>query len=199
MSKVIWKRVPGMSSSIRVSNTGEVKEDIFQGGSRIVPQTRSGKYLSISYRGCTYPVHKLVAFAFLGKNDDKTVVYHKDGNIDNNNVDNLYVCTRSEYISKITKNKKNDMIFCKEISTFFVTLLSASIYTHIPETLIKYSIDHNVTVFGRTFSTSDLIEGCPVIHVDIHEAVDKSKSLKSIEDYKNFETVGGVDATFKLK
>ena len=44
----------------------------------------------------THLVHKLVAAAFIGENQDNLFVCHRDGNPANNSVSNLYYGTRSE-------------------------------------------------------------------------------------------------------
>lgn len=50
----------------------------------------------ITYKGRKHYVHRLIAMAFLPCEKDKTLVVHKDGDLSNNHVDNLFWATQSE-------------------------------------------------------------------------------------------------------
>lgn len=60
----------------------------------------------ISYmnKGGIVRIHKLVALAFIPNDDNKPEVNHKDGNKENNHVDNLEWATRQENIDHSVKN-----------------------------------------------------------------------------------------------
>lgn len=103
----VWKPIAGYEGLYEVSNTGRVrklrfinnranKEKVFD----IKPKNNGTGYLKVFlYKGGKARqmlVHRLVADAFLDKQDGKGFVNHKDGNKHNNNADNLEWCTRSE-------------------------------------------------------------------------------------------------------
>ena len=78
-----------------VSNLGEVKND---STGRILKQANhSHGYKNIQIgKGNTKYIHRLVAGAFIPNPENKPEVNHKDGNKQNNNVDNLEWVTSSE-------------------------------------------------------------------------------------------------------
>lgn len=53
-------------------------------------------YLRTQFDGKSRTVHKTIAKAFIPQDPDRPFVNHKDGNKQNNRVDNLEWCTRSE-------------------------------------------------------------------------------------------------------
>lgn len=124
MSIEIWKDIKGYEGKYQVSNLGRVKslprytghgmrkmrilKYGFNGGYRQVVLCKNGKMKS-------QKIHRLVACAFLPNKDDTLVVNHKDGNKENNHVENLEWCTRQENVihsfkmglSKVRYGKEN--------------------------------------------------------------------------------------------
>ena len=103
----VWKPIAGYEGLYEVSNTGMVrklrfinnranKEKVFD----IKPKNNGTGYLKVFlYKGGKARqmlVHRLVAEAFIEKQDGKGFVNHKDGNKHNNSADNLEWCSRSE-------------------------------------------------------------------------------------------------------
>lgn len=92
---VNWKDIKGYEGRYQVSNMGDVRSLI--SGKTLKPSTNSNGYLRV----CLMPfrkwplVHRIVAEAFLEREDGKNIVNHKDGNRKNNMVDNLEWCTQS--------------------------------------------------------------------------------------------------------
>lgn len=77
-----------------ISDDGEIRN---KHTGRLIKQF-AGKdgYLRTQIAGKTRSVHRLVALAFIPTEVGKDFVNHKDGNKQNNKVDNLEWCTRSE-------------------------------------------------------------------------------------------------------
>jgi hypothetical protein len=115
-----WREVPGYGGEYIVSNNGEVRS-LFCGhgtrwkcGERTLTQGvdwKGYKKVTICKNGHTKRVfvHRLVAEAFLEKPQGKNIINHKDGNKQNNNVDNLEWCTDSEnqiHSYRVLGNKK---------------------------------------------------------------------------------------------
>jgi len=99
MTEQIWKPIKGFD--YEVSNDGEVRS---ADGSLLKKHTTHGRTGKVKYHQVVLKnlgktkhklVHRLVAETFI-ENKDKPEVNHKDGNGQNNHVDNLEWVTRSE-------------------------------------------------------------------------------------------------------
>lgn len=93
-----WKQIRGYPN-YRVNEEGEIKNHRLD---HILKQTMdSGGYMrvTISENGRQYSelVQRLVADTFLGEHPGM-IVKHRDGDLTNNRIDNLYWTTRSELI-----------------------------------------------------------------------------------------------------
>lgn len=108
----VWENIEGFNGVYQISNLGRVKsfkKNKFINGKILKLETsnRYG-YLRISLRRQgqekKYLIHRLVAKAFIYKGNGN-IVNHKDGNKQNNNVNNLEWCTRSENDLHAFKNK----------------------------------------------------------------------------------------------
>lgn len=98
----VWMPVVGWETHYAVSNLGRVMRT--SPGKR----TRPGKILVTTPNSCGYPyveigrkgykVHALVAAAFIGPRPSGMQINHKDGNKQNNRLENIEYCTQSENI-----------------------------------------------------------------------------------------------------
>lgn len=110
--KEIWKDVVGFEGLYMVSNYGRVKN--CRTGKIMKPFERKG-YLRIgltkNHKQIKYPVHRLVAMAFIPNPNNLPFVNHKDENKFNNCVDNLEWCTaqyNNTYGNRIEKYVKTN-------------------------------------------------------------------------------------------
>lgn len=95
----IWKDVVGYEGRYKVSNTGKVRGLL--SGKILKPYNQRGYLfvcLRVHQKGRNFSIHRLVASAFVERQDGKTDVNHTDGNKANNNADNLEWVTKSENI-----------------------------------------------------------------------------------------------------
>lgn len=109
----IWKDITGFEGHYQVSNLGRVKslEWIYYSGQghyakKVQPEKILSQKISKKTGYCIVllygekrhycSVHRLVAEAFLPKLEGKTIINHKDGNKQNNKVENLEWVTYSE-------------------------------------------------------------------------------------------------------
>lgn len=155
-----WKDIIGYEGLYRVSTAGEVysirsKKNLkqFYRGSR-----EDNKYLVVELRkdkkGKTISVHKLVAEAFIPNINNLPCVNHKDGNKDNNCVDNLEWCTYLENnihaianglkkYKRGTKNKNSKLTYSDVVEIKKCLILGDSEFgtRALAE---KYGVDHKV-------------------------------------------------------
>lgn len=116
--KEIWKEIEGFEGLYQVSNFGRIVslKYIFPRVRKLVKISSGHLLVQLCNNGIkkTFPVHQLVAQAFISNPENKPEVHHIDGNPANNAVDNLMWVTRKEHKAlhniaeqnKITKSKR---------------------------------------------------------------------------------------------
>ena len=95
-----WRPITGTKGFIEVSNEGRVRS-LLRGTPRVLKtQTDNNGYhrirVTIEREKITYKVHREVAKAFIPNADNLPQVNHKDGNKNNNSVDNLEWITNKD-------------------------------------------------------------------------------------------------------
>jgi hypothetical protein len=101
MQQEIWKDINKFEGIYQVSNFGRVKSfKQFKDGLILSNKNSNGGYLSLILSCKTHKlhtrIHRLVAQAFIPNPENKPEVNHRDGNKQNNHVDNLEWTTRAE-------------------------------------------------------------------------------------------------------
>ena len=147
-----WRKIPGFGDKYIVSNDGEVRS-LFCGhgtrwkcGEKLLTQRPDFKgYLKVKVRVNGQDkivfVHRLVALAFLPKVKGKNMVNHKDGDKQNNSVDNLEWCDNSEnqlhsfrvlgrrqpnWLLKLLKEKSSRPVRCVETGVEYPSISEAA-------------------------------------------------------------------------
>jgi hypothetical protein len=132
----IWKDIEGYGGMFQVSNKGRIKSYLGSNTGLIRSvKNKLGTYLSIVLCGNGLPtksvkVHRLVANAFIPNHENKPEVNHKDGNKQNNAVENLEWVTRSENVQHAVMHNPH-------------MLMGMNIYNRYirPKTIQQFSMD----------------------------------------------------------
>ena len=96
MPKEIWRDIPGYSGRYQVSNEGGFA--FVQNGKRTIRKICKfvTGYSCVSIDGKAQLLHRLVAKTFIPNPDNRPQVNHRNGNKNDNRVDNLEWCTGSQ-------------------------------------------------------------------------------------------------------
>ena len=103
-----WKWIKGYEGLYQISNFGRVKSfhKKIDGEIRSVKHS-GGWYLTIPLRGngvrCTARIHRLVYKTFIGDIPPGYEIHHKDGNKQNNNVENLEALSKRDHCLETIK------------------------------------------------------------------------------------------------
>lgn len=105
----IWRCIDGYES-YEVSNLGRVRNKY---GKILVQPTDKDGYKTVSLcknaNQQTFHVHRLVAIAFIGCDNDDYTVDHKNSVKDDNRVENLQWMTRRENVQKYHREQKHNL------------------------------------------------------------------------------------------
>jgi len=164
--KEFWKDIPGYSGLYQASNLGRIRR-ISQEQWRKTPRTPQYRYINGStsskcsmgkYKliwlsnGKRQSLHRLIAKTFIPNPQNKPQINHKDGNPQNNHIDNLEWVTNSEnilhachilgYRQSIETRKKRARKLHKKI----IDHTNNKIYNSIKEYAIIKNLRYNTVV-----------------------------------------------------
>lgn len=132
-----WKDVKGYEEYYSISSTGKLlskrreklmKTHIDIGGYERVELNKNG-------RGKKFFIHRLVAVAFLKKDESRPFVNHIDFNPLNNNVDNLEWCTQKENINHSAKDGRMNHDGTRNSKTVYQFTLDGELVNVFPSTM----------------------------------------------------------------
>ncbi len=115
--KEIWKPIDNYDGYI-ASNTGKI--------AKVMKGDSNGKgYRFIKFQdGNRIYIHRLIAETFISNPNNYPIINHKDGNKDNNRIDNLEWCTQSHNIKEAYRLKlhipKKKIVIQKNLDGKFI-------------------------------------------------------------------------------
>ncbi len=190
MNKEIWRKIDGFPDNIEVSNTGMLRELRYNSEPIYRKPYKSGNYYKVSVAGIQYPIHRLVAKAFISNYSDDCLVIHIDGDDKNNNANNLMCESKCDAMKSVAKLRGYDgnYIRIKGSDKIFATVASASYLLRIPRECIEDSISNQVPCFGYQFELSDITEESykAVNYLGRSDVVALGREMTSVEEYDRY-------------
>lgn len=108
--KEIWKDIPGYEGLYQASNLGRIKSKKNNKILKLYKNQYGYLQVRLSKKGIVklFRVHRLITNTFIYNKYNKPYVNHKDGNKQNNCVENLEWCTQKENVEHAIKILKID-------------------------------------------------------------------------------------------
>ena len=143
-----WAPIPNYETYYEINKQGIVRSLHKRNYHQIIfPRKSRGQYytirLSIHRKTTTHYLHRLLAFTFLENPENKPIVNHRDGNIHNNDLENLEFATYSENTNHAYANgliKKENISKAKRVIDTCANIVYPSIAA--AHRLTQYSYSH---------------------------------------------------------
>lgn len=141
----IWKDLPEYAGLYQVSSKGRIKRD----NHLIKPVIQKTGYLCISLckNGVskTYRVHKLIAKVFIPNPNNYQSINHKNGNKQDNRIENLEWCTQAynNWHARFILNKKQNKLSMEDADIIRKDVLNGK-YKNIKEISEKYECNRAI-------------------------------------------------------
>lgn len=156
----VWRPVLQMNNRYLVSNKGRVKALPNSNHKKTLMlhqcQMKSG-YMIVHLRNNgkskTWPVHRLVAYAFLPHTAEEKEVNHKDENPLNNNVENLEWCTHlynmnyGTLLERMRKKNTNNVALSKKVGKYTLNGDLVCVYPSVRDVKRTESIKGFKTIY----------------------------------------------------
>lgn len=154
-----------------ISNLGNVKSPR---GKVLKKSISNSGYFFINIKNKGYFIHRAIAFAFIEKIEGKDFVNHKDGNKQNNDINNLEFCTKSEnlihcynmglkkyrpihYKGKFGyEHNRSKKVRCIETKEVYGSMSEASRKLNISISSVSWSIKYKKPIYNMNFEIIDL-------------------------------------------
>lgn len=163
-----WKAIEGFEGAYMISTTGKVLSLPRPGTKHREPALRA---LSLNHDGyvkvrllangkdVTARVHRLVAEAFIPNPENKETVNHKDGNKENNSVENLEWADRHEQMyHAYNRGLKKPMAGVRNYNA----KLTAEQVEAIRKEYVRQSKEHGTVALGRKYGVNNATIGLVV-------------------------------------
>lgn len=190
MNNEIWRTVSMLPPSIEVSSEGRIRKYVTLTEHTIVNPSKSGGYEVINHGGKSYPVHRLIAEAFVPNPNGHNIINHINGVKTDNRAVNLEWVSYKDNCTKSygygTEGRKK--IYVKELDRVFGSLRTAAYYTGVPQDIIAEAMKNNETILGLSFvyinRDNPLLADHNVYYIDFARMMDIVRNCEDVNQLR---------------
>lgn len=121
----IWKDIPGYEGLYQASNLGKIRSMHYRNKNsnnikELKARNNNKGYFKVNLNGKNIYIHTLIAKTFISNENNYKEINHKDGNKENNCIDNLEWCNHKDNMIHASKNLKkcgSKKVKCTNIKT----------------------------------------------------------------------------------
>lgn len=186
----VWKFISNhkLPISYEVSSMGNVRNNFGTWQEEIHQFINKNGLSAVSIKSKLLIVHRLVAEEFIPNPNNFKFVIHKDGNRQNNTVDNLmWSATSTITEARSFRAKTWKCVRCINTGIIYNSRSTAQLCTGIPTSLIDESCTTFEPRFGLQFEYvdpgSEDIADKDIIHISSETLKECSRNMNSIEEF----------------